>query len=67
MKGIINRDLSADENYSGGPLPKGSVVYLYSGYCYGCIAPGGIAVSVVEDETPFFEIPEDSVTWERAK
>jgi hypothetical protein len=64
--GEITRDLSADENYSGGPLAAGTLVYKFFGCTYGCIAPGGIAVSLVPDQIPFFELPEDAVSWRQS-
>lgn len=42
-------------------LKKGDVVFSYKGYTYGCISPKGMAFTVVEDETPFFELPMNSV------
>lgn len=38
-------------------LPKGLKVYPYYGATYGCVSPSGIAVTLVDDQTPFFEIP----------
>jgi hypothetical protein len=61
MKKRINRDLSIEENYSGREIKKGEEVFLFYGCTYGCIAPGGIAVSFVEDQPPFFEVPEDAI------
>jgi hypothetical protein len=40
---------------------KGSVVYEYFGYTYGCIGPGGIACTKKDGETPFFELPFDAL------
>jgi len=36
-------------------------VYKYSGCTYGCITDTGIAVTEVEGETPFFEVPKSAV------
>lgn len=58
----INRELSEGENYSGRALKQGETVYLYHGCTYGCITSRGAAVTFVEDETPFFEVPEDALT-----
>ena len=42
-------------------LKTGESFWTYSGCQYGVIGPGGIAVTAKAAETPFFEIPEDSV------
>ena len=39
----------------------GTAVYRYNGHTYGCIRPGGIAVSLEPNQTPFFEVPARSV------
>ena len=58
----LNRDLSpTDFPWLSRPYIKGEIVYLYNGVTYGCIGHNGIAVSEVENETPFFEIPRDAV------
>lgn len=48
-----------DEN-----IEKGSIVYKYYGHTYGCISPLGIACTMKEGETPFLEIPRDSLELE---
>ena len=35
----------------------GEILYVYSGLTYGCIGPGGVAMSEHPDKDPFFEIP----------
>lgn len=45
-------------------IEPGEEMYLYSGQTYGCISPDGVAASLKENETPFFEIPMDSVRGE---
>jgi hypothetical protein len=50
-----------DEGASIKTVPEGAVVYEYRGYTYGCISPGGIAVSFEPGETPFFQVPADAV------
>jgi len=36
-------------------------VYEYSGATYGCISWHGTAFTLVEGETPFFELPNNAV------
>lgn len=55
---VITRELTDDWNKHTRP---GQIVYRYRGYTYGCIAPGGIAVSLELGEPPFFEVPADAV------
>ena len=39
----------------------GEIVYEYEGYCYGVISPGGTACTLVDNETPFYELPTNSL------
>jgi hypothetical protein len=58
----LNRDLTSDElPWLSQDCVKGTTVYEYKGCTYGCIDKG-IAVSLVEGETPFFEVPLDALT-----
>jgi len=41
-------------------IPVGTTVHEFTGCTYGCIGDG-IAVSLEEGKTPFFEIPADAV------
>ena len=36
-------------------------VFLYHGPTYGVVGPTGVAVSLAENQAPFFELPIDSV------
>merc|ERR1712159_199679 len=38
-------------------LDVGTIVHVWQGHTYGVISPGGVAVSLEPDETPFFEVP----------
>jgi hypothetical protein len=58
----LNRNLSDKDNYSGRALKRGEIVYLYDGCTYGCISAGGVAVTFQPSETPFFQVPEDSLS-----
>lgn len=42
-------------------LAEGTVVWSYDNCTYGCVSPGGIAVTAKAAETPFFEVPEDAI------
>ena len=41
-------------------IKKGTIVYEYSGCTYGCIG-SGVAVTYIKDQTPFFELPVNSL------
>lgn len=57
----INRSISLDEcPWLENPIDAGTIVYRYGGVTYGCIG-AGLAVTLQEGKTPFFEIPRDSV------
>lgn len=60
MKGKIDRLLTKKEcpwlNLDSS-IKKNTIVYKYYGPTYGCITPSGIAVTLIENEGPFFEIP----------
>ncbi len=44
-------------------LPQGTSLYLYKGPTYGCISKTGVAVAREPDETPFFEVPKDAISY----
>ncbi len=61
---VVSRMVIPEED--GEWIPRtfwpGEFVYEYRGHTYGCINWNkGIAVSLVEDETPFFEFPFDAL------
>ena len=59
---VMIRDVSPSEcSWLENTLHKGLTVYEYYGATYGCVAGSGIAVTLVEDETPFMEVPMNSV------
>jgi hypothetical protein len=43
------------------PIKKGTIVFEFNGYTYGCISENGIAVSMIPNENPFFEVPLSAV------
>ena len=66
QKGTLNKDLKKkDYPWLSKSLKKGKVVYKYSKYTYGCISKNGVAVSDEHDKEPFYEVPNDSVDWEK--
>lgn len=68
-EGIIKRMVSTEEcPWLASNLNTGDTVYRFPGCTYGCISSGGIAATLSpEGETPFFEIPENSVIWAAEK
>ena len=57
----ITRDLDSKEcPWLSEPVRAGEVVYLYSDYTYGIIG-GGIAVTRLPNELPFFEVPKNAI------
>lgn len=58
----LTRDVTKKEcNWLDRKFKKGELVYSYSGATYGCISYNGSAFTLVEGETPFFELPDDAV------
>lgn len=51
----------ADEDTSVKSVAKDCIVYRYDGATYGCVSERGIAVTLEPGQTPFFEVPADSV------
>lgn len=41
-------------------IPKGKIIYAYTGHTYGCISSKGKSFSFIYGELPFFELPLDS-------
>lgn len=55
---IVTRNVTKEEcPWLDQDIRKGTIVYSYPGYTYGCIGPHGMAVSHEYDTTPFFELP----------
>lgn len=42
-------------------IEAGTTVYRYDGCTYGCISPGGVAVTAEPHVTPFFELPRSAL------
>lgn len=62
---ITIRDITKEEcPWLEETIPAGTDVYLYHGDTYGCISPSGRAFTLVPDEIPFFELPEDSIAFD---
>jgi hypothetical protein len=61
-KGTLKRDLN--ESWNAGSK-AGDTVYQFWGCTYGCISPGGVAVTRnPSGDYPFFEVPANAVKWE---
>lgn len=61
-KKVLTRNVTKEEcPWLDEDVCKGDIVFIYTGPTYGCIS-SGIAVSSVENETPFFELPTDVLT-----
>jgi len=62
MKYILSRDVTIDEcNWLSRNFKKGDIVYYFSGFTYGCCSSAGLPFTIEDGETPFFELPKDSV------
>jgi len=62
---LLTRDVNQTEcDWLERDFKKGETVYKYTGYTYGCISRKGVAVSLVKDKDPFFELPNDSISYE---
>ena len=60
----ITRDIDQKEQPwmdDGDVVRAGEIVYAWERRAYGCISPGGIAVTREHDKTPFFQVPADAV------
>eukprot|EP00658_Telonema_sp_P-2_P019261 TRINITY_DN17585_c0_g1_i4.p2 TRINITY_DN17585_c0_g1~~TRINITY_DN17585_c0_g1_i4.p2 ORF type:complete len:164 (+),score=38.35 TRINITY_DN17585_c0_g1_i4:249-740(+) len=56
----ISRKMTPEQlTVAGNPegLAVGTIVHAWQGHTYGVISPAGVPVSMVEGETPFFEVP----------
>lgn len=59
----LTRDVTIEEcHWLDRDFKEGEFVYEYTYHTYGCISPDGIACSEIEKETPFFELPKNSIT-----
>jgi len=60
---ITTRDITSSEcHWIKETIEKGTVVYRFSGATYGCIGPGGVAITFDEGgANPFFELPGNSL------
>ena len=64
MQYYLNRDVTKKEcPWLDEDLKGGTVVYKFYGATYGCIGPGGVAVTFHSDgDIPFFEVPYNALT-----
>lgn len=59
----LSRDVTPDEcPWLKRTYKKGVRVYLYNGYTFGCVSPTGTAVTIHNNERPFFELPTDALS-----
>ena len=59
---IVTRDITRTEcHWLDNDVKAGTKVYEYCGCTYGCVTPNGTAVALNPDQTPFFELPSNSV------
>lgn len=62
MRLITVREITRREcSWLHSDISAGSEVFAFGKNTYGCISPAGVAVSLVEDEYPFFELPRNGV------
>lgn len=65
MKTILIRDVTKEEcPWLDQDFKKGKIVYKYNGYTNGCISPDRTAFTEIENEIPFFQLPNDSFKLE---
>ena len=60
----VTRDVTIDEdhNYLGRAVKEGEYFFTFIGVTYGCVDTcGGIALSEVEGQHPFFEFPRNAI------
>lgn len=54
----VTKDLEKKEfRWLKRDFKKGEQLFLWRGLTHGCIGPDGIAVCLVDEQTPFFELP----------
>lgn len=62
MKYKVTRDVTTEEcHWLDSDVKEGTEVYEFIGHTYGCITPSGIAVSLVDGERQFFELPAEAM------
>lgn len=62
MKYKLIRDVPREECWwLDEDLKKDDEVFKYYGATYGCVSYNGIACTLIEGETPFFEVPSDAL------
>ncbi|MDX2001367.1 MAG: hypothetical protein SFW35_02990 [Chitinophagales bacterium] len=65
VKCFLNKDLlKADHRWLKRDFLAGEQLFLWRGLTHGCIGPDGIAVCLVDEETPFFEVPTSALEIE---
>jgi hypothetical protein len=65
LTGLFIIDKYIPGNWSDRDISEGERLYAFLGCDYGCVVPGGIAMTFNADGSgPFFEFPADAVTPE---
>ena len=65
-KFIVNRAVMKTEcPWLDADVPEGTIVHRYFGFTYGCIG-SGVAVTLHDGETPFFELPRAALSEAKA-
>ena len=60
---VLIRDVTRKEcSWLPRDFKTGEHIYEYHGYCYGVIGPSGIACTLIDGETTFYEFPKNSVS-----
>jgi len=62
-RAVVTRDVTTGEcDWLPQDIIAGTILYEYEGYTYGCIEEG-VAVTLEEDKTPFFEFPKEALEF----
>lgn len=60
---LVRRVTQSECHWLDREFLPGDIVYVFPGCTYGCVSSDGIACTLSpEGDTPFFELPENSVT-----
>lgn len=58
MRMTLIRDVTKEEcPWLAHDMKQGTYVYTYHKHTHGCIGPGGLPVTLEDDQPPYFELP----------
>jgi hypothetical protein len=58
----LNRDIPKSEcDWLPRDFKKDEIIFEYTGYTYGCCSRTGTACTILANETPFLEFPNDAL------